>query len=57
MPVRMLAADYATLPDPMRERVVRFFDDNEVWLAKVLEEVRRPARSGSRGPRDPSRGP
>jgi TetR/AcrR family transcriptional repressor of nem operon len=36
----MLAADYATLPDPMRERVVRFFDDNEVWLAKVLEEGR-----------------
>jgi TetR/AcrR family transcriptional regulator, transcriptional repressor for nem operon len=34
----MLAADYATLPEPMRERVVRFFDDNEVWLAHVLEE-------------------
>jgi TetR/AcrR family transcriptional repressor of nem operon len=36
----MLAADYATLPDPMRERVVRFFDDNEAWLARVLEEGR-----------------
>jgi len=36
----MLAADYATLPDPMRERVVRFFDDNEVWLMRVLEEGR-----------------
>jgi TetR/AcrR family transcriptional regulator, transcriptional repressor for nem operon len=36
----MLAADYATLPDPMRERVVRFFDDNEVWLSRVLEEGR-----------------
>jgi TetR/AcrR family transcriptional repressor of nem operon len=36
----MLAADYATLPDPMRTRVVRFFDDNEVWLTKVLEEGR-----------------
>ena len=34
----MLAADYATLPEPMRERVVRFFDDNEVWLARVLED-------------------
>jgi len=33
----MLAADYATLPDPMRERVVRFFDDNERWLARVLD--------------------
>jgi TetR/AcrR family transcriptional regulator, transcriptional repressor for nem operon len=36
----MLAADYATLPEPMRERVVRFFDDNEVWLAHVLGEGR-----------------
>ena len=36
----MLAADYATLPDPMRERVVRFFDDNERWLARVLEAGR-----------------
>jgi TetR/AcrR family transcriptional repressor of nem operon len=33
----MLAADYATLPDPMRSRVVTFFDDNEAWLARVLE--------------------
>jgi len=37
----MLAADYATLPDPMRERVVRFFDDNERWLARVLDAGRR----------------
>lgn len=36
----MLAADYATLPDPMRVRVVGFFDDNEVWLSHVLEEGR-----------------
>jgi len=36
----MLAADYATLPDPMRERVVGFFDDNERWLARVLEAGR-----------------
>jgi TetR/AcrR family transcriptional repressor of nem operon len=36
----MLAADYATLPDPMRARVVKFFDDNEVWLARVLDEGR-----------------
>ena len=36
----MLAADYATLPDPMRARVVGFFDDNEVWLSHVLEEGR-----------------
>jgi TetR/AcrR family transcriptional repressor of nem operon len=37
----MLAADYATLPDPMRERVVRFFDENERWLARVLDAGRR----------------
>jgi TetR/AcrR family transcriptional repressor of nem operon len=36
----MLAADFATLPDPMRERVVRFFDDNERWLARVLDAGR-----------------
>jgi TetR/AcrR family transcriptional repressor of nem operon len=36
----MLAADYATLPDPMRVRVVGFFDDNEAWLSHVLEEGR-----------------
>jgi TetR/AcrR family transcriptional regulator, transcriptional repressor for nem operon len=37
----MLAADYATLPEPMRERVVRFFDENEVWLARVLDDGRK----------------
>lgn len=37
----MLAADYATLPHPMRRSVVRFFDDNEVWLAAVLDEGRQ----------------
>lgn len=36
----MLAADYATLPSPMQERVVRFFDDNEAWLARVLRDGR-----------------
>jgi len=36
----MLAADYATLPDPMQARVVAFFDDNEVWLARVLDDGR-----------------
>ena len=34
----MLAADYPTLPPPMRATVVRFFDDNEEWLARILEE-------------------
>jgi TetR/AcrR family transcriptional regulator, transcriptional repressor for nem operon len=45
----MLAADYATLPDPMRERVVKFFDDNEVWLTRVLEEGRAKGTIGFEG--------
>jgi len=36
----MLAAEYQTLPQPMTKTVVRFFDDNEVWLARVLEQGR-----------------
>ena len=46
----MLAADYATLPDPMRERVVRFFDDNEVWLSRVLDEGRQAGTVRFQGP-------
>ena len=34
----MLAADYDTLPKPMRVAVIRFFDHNEAWLAGVLEQ-------------------
>jgi TetR/AcrR family transcriptional repressor of nem operon len=34
----MLAADYDTLPGPMRDAVVRFFDDNETWLAGVFQQ-------------------
>jgi TetR/AcrR family transcriptional repressor of nem operon len=34
----MLAADYETLPEPMREAVIGFFDRNEAWLAGVLAE-------------------
>jgi TetR/AcrR family transcriptional regulator, transcriptional repressor for nem operon len=34
----MLAAEYETLPQPMRDAVVRFFDENERWLAGVLEQ-------------------
>lgn len=34
----MLAADYATLPEAMRTAVVRFFDDNEAWLERVLTQ-------------------
>jgi TetR/AcrR family transcriptional regulator, transcriptional repressor for nem operon len=36
----MLAADYETLPEPMRDAVLGFFDDNEAWLADVFEQGR-----------------
>lgn len=36
----MLAAEYETLPPPMQKTVVRFFADNEQWLARVLEQGR-----------------
>lgn len=34
----ILAAEYQTLPKPMRRAVVRFFDDNQRWLAGVLAQ-------------------
>ena len=34
----MLAADYDTLPEPMRDAIIRFFDDNEAWLEDVFEQ-------------------
>jgi TetR/AcrR family transcriptional repressor of nem operon len=34
----MLAAEYLTLDEPMRDAVVRFFDLNEAWVAAVLNE-------------------
>jgi TetR/AcrR family transcriptional repressor of nem operon len=34
----MLAAEYDTLPDAMREAIIRFFDHNEAWLTRVLEQ-------------------
>lgn len=33
----MLAAEYETLPQPIREAILRFFDESEVWLVDVLE--------------------
>jgi TetR/AcrR family transcriptional repressor of nem operon len=36
----MLAAEYQTLPRPIRDAVVSFFDRNELWLTHVLEEGR-----------------
>ena len=34
----ILAAEYETLPKPMQRAVVRFFDDNEIWLTGVLAQ-------------------
>jgi len=36
----MLAADYVTLPEPMKSAVTRFFEANERWLTAVLERGR-----------------
>jgi TetR/AcrR family transcriptional regulator, transcriptional repressor for nem operon len=34
----MLAAEYATLPEPLRKSVSAFFDANTVWLRGVVEQ-------------------
>jgi TetR/AcrR family transcriptional regulator, transcriptional repressor for nem operon len=34
----MLAAEYRTLPAAMQEAVIGFFDQNETWLQRVLEQ-------------------
>src|SRR5450631_938148 len=36
----MLAAEYETLPIPIRGAVVAFLDENEDWLERVLEQGR-----------------
>jgi TetR/AcrR family transcriptional repressor of nem operon len=33
----MLAAEYPTLPRAMQSEVIRFFDENQQWLANLLE--------------------
>jgi len=53
----MLAADYDTLPEPMRDAVLRFFDDNEAWLTGVFERDRAEGSlrlAGSASPARPS---
>jgi len=34
----ILAAEYQTLPKPMRSEVIRFFDENQKWLSDLLAE-------------------
>jgi TetR/AcrR family transcriptional repressor of nem operon len=52
----MLAAEYATLPKPMRSAVTLFFDDNESWLERVLVEGQKDGSVRLEGtPRDGAR--
>ena len=46
----VLAADYTTLPKPMREAVCGFFDANEVWLSRVLDAGRQTSDLDFKGP-------
>ena len=46
----MLAADYTTLPTAMRAGVKEFFDLNESWLARVVEEGHKHGVLRFRGP-------
>jgi TetR/AcrR family transcriptional repressor of nem operon len=45
----MLAADFATLPDPMKSALTRFFAENERWLADVLVQGRAAGELRFRG--------
>jgi TetR/AcrR family transcriptional regulator, transcriptional repressor for nem operon len=52
----MLAAEYRTLPSPMKTAVLGFFDENEAWLAAVLEQGREEGTLALAGPvRDTAR--
>jgi len=46
----MLAADYGTLPEAIRDRVRRFFAANEAWLAPVLLHGRAHRQLSFSGP-------
>jgi TetR/AcrR family transcriptional regulator, transcriptional repressor for nem operon len=37
----MFAAEFAALPEAMKNGVQGFFDENEAWLAELLEEGRK----------------
>lgn len=37
----ILAAEYQTLPGPMRSAVIGFFDENQRWLADLLSRGKR----------------
>jgi TetR/AcrR family transcriptional repressor of nem operon len=48
----VLAAEYQTLPKPMRDAVIRFFDDNRHWLAEVLAQGRADRSLSFTGPEE-----
>lgn len=52
----MLAAEYQTLPQPMQDAVIGFFNENERWLEAVLERGREEGSLQFAGsPRDAAR--
>jgi len=46
----MLASDYTTLPKAMKDEVRHFFDENEKWLASLLEQGRKAGVFEFKGP-------
>ena len=46
----MLAAGYDTLAEPMQQAVIEFFDANEAWLTRVLEEGEQAGKIKLNGP-------
>jgi TetR/AcrR family transcriptional repressor of nem operon len=48
----MLAAEYNTLGEPMRQAIGSFFDHNRDWLAALLESGRKAGALGFQGPPD-----
>ena len=46
----MLAAEYQTLPDPMRDAVIAFIDANEAWVERVLSDGQRAVAITLAGP-------
>jgi len=48
----ILAAEYPTLPKPMRAEVIRFFDENHKWLAELLAQGRAEETLRFDGPPD-----
>src|SRR6478672_1418919 len=52
----MLAAEYQTLPAPMRDAVIGFFDENETWVEGVLARGREEGALAFEGsPREAAR--